>query len=712
MLRSRRRPRYGPQLFAVAAALLLLLSVSLLYSRLVSDHRPKRPQNDSSAAAAAFVDAFTDDPLLRDSDPDITRGKSASSLSSDDRIDELDVLDDDSDTLRESQEQKNDQLRVSSSSSSGYYFDHLSGTIRRAFDKRSIDQLDGWDDQSASFLGGLAASDNDGTKVAYGSDDIPVDEEVRRKIIEVKGIEDALLLKFGSRVSPLRKGWGPWFDAKSDFLRKDRMFKSNLEMVNPLTNPLLQDPDGIGVTGLTRGDKIVLKGLLNDFRKVAFLGKKTLEYSGSKSGLGNSVDNNPSEVHNIANHVRLVKDSSVLGRREHDVDIQHQPETKRIERSMLNEISSIDLRDIKSRKVYSARRGTEKEGADDIYSRNVKKTIELTHRKPNLARNLKDTNSIARANYDIPSSMYPDGKTWGYFPGIPPRLPFSKFMASFFRKGKCSMRVFMVWNSPPWMYGVRHQRCLESLLFHHLDACVIIFSETVELDFFKEFAKDGFKVAVVMPNLEELLKATPTSIFASVWYEWRKTKFYSTHYSELVRLAALYKYGGVYLDADVIVLRPISSLKNTVGMEDIAANSPLNGAVMAFRKNSPFIEECLLEFYASYDDTLLRWNGADLLTRVAGNFSATKNASSKQLELKVQHKSRFFPISSQHIARYLKAPATDVEKAHQDALFGKILNESYTFHLWDSVTSAIVPDPDSLVARVINHHCIRCLDVL
>ena len=51
----------------------------------------------------------------------------------------------------------------------------------------------------------------------------------------------------------------------------------------------------------------------------------------------------------------------------------------------------------------------------------------------------------------------------------------------------------------------------------------------------------SFKVAVAMPNLDELLKDTPTHIFASVWLDWKKTKFYSTHLSELVRLASLYK---------------------------------------------------------------------------------------------------------------------------------------------------------------------------
>jgi len=62
--------------------------------------------------------------------------------------------------------------------------------------------------------------------------------------------------------------------------------------------------------------------------------------------------------------------------------------------------------------------------------------------------------------------------------------------------------------------------------------------------------------------------------------------------------------------------------------------------------------------------------------------------------------------------RYFAAAANDSEKAHQDALFRKILDESYTFHFWNSLTSALIPEPESLVARILNRHCIRCFDVL
>ena len=60
----------------------------------------------------------------------------------------------------------------------------------------------------------------------------------------------------------------------------------------------------------------------------------------------------------------------------------------------------------------------------------------------------------------------------------------------------------------------------------------------------------------------------------------------------------------------------------------------------------------MLEFVSSYDDTLLRWNGADLLTRVAGNLSSKANDMNKEKTLKVQPTLFFFPISSNDIQRY------------------------------------------------------------
>ncbi|KAM1864347.1 hypothetical protein ACFX14_004570 [Malus domestica] len=674
-IRSRRphRPRYGVYICAVISALLLLLSVSLLYTRLShsqSHHFHYRRQNPDSQ----YDDVSLTNPLVSD------EGNDVGSIATEDKIDELDDVVEETPKDEEVDDEDDPQSEISQSRVSGYVFDHVTGVIRRGFNKRKIED---WEEDYNGFKG-LGALDK--SKVAFGSDDVPVDMEVRRRMSEVAGIEDALLLRVGKRVSPLREGWGEWFDKKGDFLRRDRMFKSNVEKLNPLHNPMLQDPDAVGVTGLTKGDKVLQKWWLNHFKKVPFLGKKPLGVLGR-----------PREVklrENGREGRKMESDGGdgVVNGRGNGIGV------------------GTEVAENESKGLNSGSSGNSSTDRNLSYMSNVSdkaigNTVEqISESDPDQVGGFKD---------EFSGVIYADGKRWGYYPGLDPLLSFSDFVDVFFRKGKCEMRVFMVWNSPPWMYTVRQQRGLESLLSRHRDACVLVLSETIELDFFKNnFLKDGYKVAVAMPNLDELLRDTPTHIFASAWSEWRKTKYYATHYSELVRLAALYKYGGIYLDSDIIVLKPLSSLHNSVGTEDRPAGSSLNGAVMAFNRRSPFIMECLKEFYMTYDDTRLRLNGADLLTRVARRFLSSRNKSVRQLELKVQPSFIFFPIASQNISRYFTAPSTETEKAQQDALFRKILDESLTFHFWNSLTSALIPEPESLATRLIDHPCIRCTDVL
>lgn len=65
------------------------------------------------------------------------------------------------------------------------------------------------------------------------------------------------------------------------------------------------------------------------------------------------------------------------------------------------------------------------------------------------------------------------------------------------------------------------------------------------------------------------------------------------------------RYGGIYLDSDIIVLKPLSSLNNTVGLEDELAGRTLNGAVMAFRKHRYFKTSNLLPLLVNYFSTSL-----------------------------------------------------------------------------------------------------------
>ncbi|WOL13031.1 hypothetical protein Cni_G21800 [Canna indica] len=615
----RRSAGYGPQLCAAAATLLLFLTLlSVLHFRLSSSSSKFSLRLGLPTVLPRGAPSEPGSPaLFKDADSDALVQTVATE---DERIDELDVVEEDVNGDRKLEEEGSnnhkdaDEGDLPRTLSSGLFWDHSIGVVRRQFGQPEHDQPP---ERIIPFRD-VSLYRN---KIAFGSDDQPVDEDVRLKLDSIRMIEDALLLKVESGDSPLRKGWAPWLEGKGVYVRRDRMLRSNLDLLNPKNHPLLQDPDGPGLTTLTRGDRLVQRMLLVEMEKTPFR-------------VGGGGVSKRTEERKAIEMERRIRQAEVLEGRN--------------------------------------KRTTMKEG-----------------------------------------KVHADGRRWAYFPGLDAHLTFSDFMEKFLDSGRCQLRVFMVWNSPPWTYGIRHQRGLESLLHHHWDACVVVFSETMELDFFEELVKEGHRIAAAMPNLDELLKDTPTKIFSSVWFEWRKKKHYPTHYSELIRLAAIYKYGGIYLDSDIIVLNPLHSLKNFVSIEDnTSGKSVFNGAVMAFEKNSSLMLECLNEYYSTYDDALLRWNGADLMTRVINRISVQANKSPLQLDIKMDPQFAFHPISSTNITRYFAEPVDEFERAEQDNLLKRMLNESFTFHLWNSLTSALVPEPNSLVDRLLNLYCLHCLDVL
>lgn len=67
---------------------------------------------------------------------------------------------------------------------------------------------------------------------------------------------------------------------------------------------------------------------------------------------------------------------------------------------------------------------------------------------------------------------------------------------------------------------------------------------------------------------------------------------------------------------------------------------------------SNFLMECLKEFYSTYDDTLLKYNGADLVTRVLNRFSTKADKGYGQLNIKIEPPFVFYPISPINITRY------------------------------------------------------------
>lgn len=81
---------------------------------------------------------------------------------------------------------------------------------------------------------------------------------------------------------------------------------------------------------------------------------------------------------------------------------------------------------------------------------------------------------------------------WGFYPTLSKTLKFSKFLSAFFKQESCSLRIFMAWTTAPWAYTPRHQRAIESILHFHPQACIVVFTETIDFKFFDSWVKEGY----------------------------------------------------------------------------------------------------------------------------------------------------------------------------------------------------------------------------
>ena len=109
-------------------------------------------------------------------------------------------------------------------------------------------------------------------------------------------------------------------------------------------------------------------------------------------------------------------------------------------------------------------------------------------------------------------------------------------------------------------FNWRHMRSVESIFHHHSTSNLIIHSNTLPQGIFDALTEVGYSVNVERYTLEELLEGSPAEDFIYKLEEARKGPYWVYNESDLLRLLALYKWGGVYMDTDIILVRPLSSL--------------------------------------------------------------------------------------------------------------------------------------------------------
>ncbi|QCD76732.1 lactosylceramide 4-alpha-galactosyltransferase [Vigna unguiculata] len=295
----------------------------------------------------------------------------------------------------------------------------------------------------------------------------------------------------------------------------------------------------------------------------------------------------------------------------------------------------------------------------------------------------------------------------------PPRSPVSPFhsrLRTFFNTS-CQMRFFMTWISPLKTFGERELVSVESLFKSHPEACVVIVSKSLDsctgTRILKPFVSNGFRVIAIAPDFGYIFKNT----HAELWFNRLKEGYVNPgevslgqNLSNLLRLALLYKFGGTYIDLDVIVLKSFSKLRNTVGAQtfDVRTGkwSRLNNAVLIFDKKHPLLLKFIEEFALTFDGNKWGHNGPYLISRVVSRVNGTPG-----FNFTVLPPSAFYPVDWRGIRGLF---GDGIRSKWWVNKMKQIRKESFALHLWNRHSRTLKVVKGSILDSIISSCCIFC----
>lgn len=269
----------------------------------------------------------------------------------------------------------------------------------------------------------------------------------------------------------------------------------------------------------------------------------------------------------------------------------------------------------------------------------------------------------------------------------------------------------------------RIQRAIEAIFFHHPNAKVIIHSNTIPVqgtDRLDIFAETGYDLEVQPYHFLQWMKESPSitekdiTEFQKVLPKRTTEKYWYSHKTDLVRLLIMERYGGVYMDTDQHLLKPIpKSFTNVMGYQDKSSerykHGFVNGAVMIFEKDNPFIQgviqEAMNRLIYKYDPSDWSIVGPYLLT---DKWKEREVKGWTHLPVQVVEPDVFYPYYWEVSNRCFTERATPT----YHAVYNPITENTYTVHLNTKITGQLdYTIPGTVCDSLFHDHCIFCDEI-
>ncbi|KAH8392858.1 hypothetical protein KR215_004646 [Drosophila sulfurigaster] len=187
-----------------------------------------------------------------------------------------------------------------------------------------------------------------------------------------------------------------------------------------------------------------------------------------------------------------------------------------------------------------------------------------------------------------------------------------------------------------------------------------------------------------------------------------RSSFLSSHISDFLRYLTLYRYGGLHLDMDVVMLRSIEDLPpNYTGAE---SNIHLAAGVMNLAPNGfghEIAVSCLQDFMHNFNGKDVGNNGAGVITRVAQKLCGTKDVSvmldnrKRCLSFKVFERNAFYAVPWKRWRHFFEPQLLEQTLAHT--------KDSIVVNLWNkhSKQQVIKVGSSTAYGKYAEQHCPR-----
>jgi lactosylceramide 4-alpha-galactosyltransferase len=241
----------------------------------------------------------------------------------------------------------------------------------------------------------------------------------------------------------------------------------------------------------------------------------------------------------------------------------------------------------------------------------------------------------------------------------------------------------------------RHACSIESAAFHHPNNTICLGLKN-NLEILKSNMEQfsNLKNVLILPlNLDVLFEWTPLYPWWTEEFKFATSPWRTIHLSDAARLAFLYKYGGMYLDLDMMLVRPTFDLDvNFVAIQYYSNDDGVGTAVLKFQRMHPFLTKWLYAIPGKYDEGDRATIGSNLLTQLLMPYCQLDVPDVKKTlheiagkycdyQLKVFAPDTFYPIP-------WTSWKTIFNTASDNSISIRLLNNTNThgFHYWNELS--------------------------